>query len=89
MTLTRQAVTMTVVLRELRSLFELTCFKVYLVPMTAHQCMPETAPASTKAHPTRFHHEFVHELLKTKKRERATVLATAAMTTDEATKAVI
>jgi hypothetical protein len=77
---------MTVVLRELMSLLEPIYVKVYLVPMTAHQCMPDTAPASTKAHPIRFHHELVQELLKTKKRERATVLATAAITTEPATK---
>lgn len=78
---------MTVVLRELLSLFELTRVKVYLVPITAHQCMPETAPARTTAHPARFHHELVQELWKTKKRESATVLATAAMTTEPATNA--
>lgn len=79
--------TITVVLRVLRSLVELTCVKVYLVPMTAHQCMPDTAPASTTAQPIRFHHELVQALRKTKKRARATVLATAAMMTEPATKA--
>lgn len=81
--------TITVVLRELMSLVELMCVNVYFVPITAHQCMPDTAPANTTAHPSRFHHELVQELLKTKKRERATVLATAAMTTDPTRKALM
>jgi hypothetical protein len=80
---------MTVVLRELMSPVELRWFNVYLVPITAHQCMPDTAPANTTAHPSRFHHELVQELRKTKKRERATVLATAAMMIDPTTKVVM
>lgn len=87
--LTRQAVTMTVVFRELVSLEEPRCSSVYRVPITAHQCIPETAPANTTAHPTRFHHELVQELLKTKNKESATVLATAAITVALATKAGI
>lgn len=77
---------MTVVLRESTPPVECTRVNVYIVPMTAHQCMPETAPAMTTAHPILFHHELVHELLKTKNSDRATVLAAAAMTTEPTTK---
>ena len=47
--------------------------------MAAHQCIPDTAPASTHAETTVFHHESAHACRNTKKTASATLLATTAM----------
>jgi hypothetical protein len=71
--------TMTVVFRDSSLLEVLRRTSWYFVPVAAHQCMPETAPARTTAQAARFHQAFVHEALKTKKSASETMLAATAM----------
>lgn len=54
-------------------------FRAYLVPTAAHQCMPETAPASTAAHRILLHQAVFHVDSKTKKTASAVVLAATAI----------
>lgn len=52
---------------------------LYCVPVEAHQCMPETAPANNTADMPLFHHELVQEARNTKNTERAMLLAATAI----------
>lgn len=56
-----------------------TFFNLYIVPIAAHQCMPDPAPANTTADTSVFHHEFAHAARNTKNKKSAMVLAATAM----------
>lgn len=58
---------------------DLADLSLYSVPTAAHQCIPETAPASSSADRTRFHQALAHMERKMKNMDRAMVLAATAM----------
>jgi hypothetical protein len=77
------ATTMTVHLAEDES--GLPGRRVYDVPVAAVQCMPDTAPARTSAHPALFQNESSHFSRSLKKTARATLVAAIAMMTEPTT----
>lgn len=66
--------TITVALRDSLFSLDLILTSRYRVPTTAHQCIPETAPASTTAEMVRFRHDVTHMARKIKKIAKAIVL---------------
>lgn len=76
--------TMTVVFLD-NWLVPASAISLYWVPVEAHQCMPETAPANKMADMPLFHHELDHDARKTKKRDSAMMLAATAINAEPTT----
>lgn len=76
--LTKQMTATTVAVRELSCTLRSRTSR-YSVPTDAHQCILDTAPASTKAEIVRFHQVPPDSDCKIKNIAKATVLATTAI----------
>lgn len=80
---------MTLLLIDILAPSVVTFLSRYFVPMTPHQCIPETAPARTTPDASVFHHEFAQACLNTKNAANATLLAATAMIAEPTTYATL